>query len=57
MQPHKDRDEFHHRIYDPETGEEICHETLERYQFPVCSEVLDELEYLNRTLWTVHTRS
>ena len=57
MQPHKDRDEFHHRIYDPETGEEICHETLERYQSPVCSEVLDELEYLSRTLWTVHTRS
>ena len=47
---HKDKDEYHHRIYDPETGIEIVHEVLERYQFPVFSEVLDELEYLSRSL-------
>lgn len=47
---HKDRDEYHHRIYDPATGEQVVHEALERYQFPVFSEVLDELEYLSRDL-------
>ena len=47
---HKDKDEYHHRIYDPATGEEIMHEVLERYQFPVFSEVLDELEYLSGDL-------
>ena len=47
---HKDRDEYHHRIYDPTTGEEVLHEVLERYQFPVFSEVMDELEYLSRDL-------
>lgn len=47
---HKDRDEYHHRIYDPATGDEVLHEVLERYQFPVFSEVLDELEYLSRDL-------
>ena len=31
----RDRDEYHHRLYDPATGEEIFHEILERRQFPV----------------------
>ena len=47
---HNDRDEYHHRIYDPATGMEIRHEVLARYQFPVFSEVLDELEWLSRDL-------
>ena len=47
---HKDRDEYHHRIYDLATGDEVVHEVLERYQFPVFSEVRDELEYLSRDL-------
>ena len=29
---------------------EVLHEVLERYQFPVFSEVVDELEYLSRNL-------
>ena len=45
---HLDRDEYHHRIYDPLTGEEVFHETLERYQFPVMTEVLDELQILTQ---------
>ena len=47
---HRDRDEYHHRIYDPRTGEEVFHETLERYQFPVMTEVLDELQTLTADL-------
>ena len=47
---HRDRDEYHHRIYDPVTGEEIFHEILERRQFPTFSEVLDELQVLTEDL-------
>ena len=47
---HRDDDAYHHRIYDPATGEEVFYETLERYQFPVFTEVLDELEILTRDL-------
>ena len=47
---HRDRDEYHHRIYDPHTGEEVFHEILERYQFPVMTEVLDELQALTADL-------
>ena len=47
---HEDKDEYHHRIYDPATGEEVFYETLERYQFPIFTEVLDELESLTRDL-------
>ena len=47
---HEDRDEYHHRVYDPATGEEVQHEVLERYQFPTFPEVLDELEFLAREL-------
>ncbi len=47
---HRDRDEYHHRVYDPLTGEEVFHEILERYQFPVMTEVLDELQVLTRDL-------
>ena len=47
---HRDHDEYHHRIYDPVTGEEIFHEILERRQFPTFSEVLDELQLLTEDL-------
>ncbi len=47
---HRDHDEYHHRIYDPATGEEIFHEILERRQFPTFSEVLDELQVLTEDL-------
>ena len=43
---HRDRDEYHHRIYDPATGRELVHEVLRRYQFPLFPEVLDELQLL-----------
>ena len=47
---HRDRDEYHHRLYDPATGEEIFHEILERRQFPTFTEVLDELQALTEDL-------
>lgn len=43
---HEDRDEYHHRIYDPNSGRQVCYERLERWQFPTLAEVLDELETL-----------
>jgi hypothetical protein len=45
---HRDHDEYHHRIYNPATGEEVFHEVLERRQFPTFSEVLDELQILTQ---------
>ena len=47
---HSDLDEYVHRVYDPATGVEQFHESLQRYQFPTFPEVLDELEYLARGL-------
>ena len=47
---HADPEEYHHRIYDPNTGREIAYEVLQRYQFPVFSEVLDELQILSAGL-------
>ena len=47
---HRNRDAYIHRVYDPATGAEEFNETLQRYQFPTFSEVLDELEYLARGL-------
>lgn len=47
---HNDPNEYHHRVYDPLDGREIGHEVLEREQFPVFSEVLDEAEYLTSGL-------
>ena len=47
---HRNQDEYHHRIYDPSTGTEVFHEVLERYQFPVFTEVVDELQALTRDL-------
>ena len=47
---HRDRNEYHHRIYDPATGDEVFHEVLERHQFPIFTEVLDELQTLAQDL-------
>ena len=47
---HRNRDEYHHRIYNPMTGEELLHEVLERRQFPIFTEVLDELQILAENL-------
>lgn len=41
---HADPDEYVHRVYNPLTGRQTLHETLHRHQFPLFSEVLDELE-------------
>ena len=43
---HRDSDEYHHRIFDPSTGDELVHEILRRDQFPLFTEVLDELQIL-----------
>ena len=40
---HNDPAEFHHRVYDPATGEETGYEQLTRGQFPTLAEVLDEI--------------
>ena len=47
---HRNPDEYIHRVNDPVTGERTLDETLHRYQFPTFPEVLDELEYLARSL-------
>ena len=47
---HRNSNEYHHRVYDPDTGREIFHEALERYQFPTFPEVLDELETIAKEL-------
>ena len=45
------RDEdYHHRVFNPLTGEEVFYERLERYQFPTLSEVIDEIEVITRVL-------
>ncbi len=43
---HRDPDEYHHRVYDSTTGDELLHEILQRYQFPTFTEVLDELQII-----------
>lgn len=39
-----DFDEYHRHVYDVQTGEQIISELLERSDFPVLSDILDELE-------------
>lgn len=43
-------DVYHHRVFNPTTGEQILHETLERVQLPVFTEVLDEIQTILRHL-------
>ncbi len=47
---HQNDDDYHHRVFDPLTGEEVFYERLERYQFPLFNEVLDEIELVTRPL-------
>ena len=47
---HADPNDYIHRVYHPDTGKQILYERLERYQFPIFPEVLDELEYLAQSL-------
>ncbi len=49
---HRGDSDYHHRVFDPHTGQEIFYEPLQRHQFPVFSEVLDELDILTRSLET-----
>ena len=41
---HSQDEDYHHRVFNPQTGEQILYETLDRLQFPVMSEILDEIE-------------
>ena len=43
-------DDYHHRVFDPLTGEQVGYEKLQRYQFPTLSLVLDEMEVITRPL-------
>ncbi len=47
---HQSDDDYHHRVFDPRTGQEILYERLHRHQVPIFSEVLDELELITRSL-------
>ena len=47
---HANPDEYLHRVYDPSSGKQVFSEVLHRHQFPVFSEVLDELEIITRPL-------
>ena len=42
--------DYHHRVFNPLTGDEVFYERLERHQFPTLSEVIDELEVITRVL-------
>ena len=37
-------DDYHHRVFNWRTGDEVLYETLVRHQFPTMSEVLDEVQ-------------
>ena len=41
---HRNDDDFHHRVFNWRTGQEVLRETLKRDQFPTLSEVLDEMQ-------------
>ena len=41
---HLNDDNYHHRVFNWRTGDEVLYETLERHQFPTLSEVLDEVQ-------------
>ncbi len=40
---HLNDDNYHHRVFNWRTGEEVLYEALERHQFPTLAEVLDEV--------------
>ena len=41
---HLDDDDYHHRVFNWRTGDEVLYERLERHQFPTLAEVLDEVQ-------------
>ena len=45
---HRGDSDYHHRVFDPNTGREVFYEPLQRHQFPIFSEVLDELKVITR---------
>ena len=45
---HANPGEYIHRVYNAQTGQQTLYETLHRHQFPLFSEVLDELELITR---------
>ena len=47
---HINDEDYHHRVFDPQTGDPVLYERLERYQFPTMTEVLDEIEKVVRTM-------
>lgn len=47
---HADSDEYIHRAFDPKTGKQILYEVLTRLQFPLFTEVLDEIDLLTADL-------
>ena len=47
---HRNDDDYHPRVFNPLTGEEVFYERLERYQFPLFNEVLDEIDIVTRPL-------
>ena len=47
---HNNDDDYHRRAYDLLTGEEVSHKTVERREFPIFTDVLDELETMTDAL-------
>ena len=41
---HQNDNDYHHRVFNWRTGDEVLYETLQRSQFPTLVEVLDEME-------------
>ena len=41
---HRNDDDYHHRVFNWGTGDEVLYERLERHQFPTLGEVLDEVQ-------------
>ena len=41
---HLNDDDYHHRVFNWRTGDEVLYERLERHQFPTLAEVLDEVQ-------------
>ena len=41
---HQRDSDYHHRVFNWRTGDQVLYETLKRYQFPTLFEVLDEME-------------
>ena len=40
---HVSDEDYHHRVFNPQTGEQLLYEKLERSQFPVMSDILNEI--------------